>query len=136
MWIRRPYTLAPLTRLTYIKQRFKWTQVKQDDFEEIKRIVARDTLLTYLDFNESFEIHAYASAFQLGAVIIQKDKYIDSYSRKLTDAQQQYIVKEKELLSIVETLRDFRTILLGQKLRLYTDHNTITCKYFNTDRLL
>ena len=69
-------------------------------------------------------------------IIIQKDKYIDSYSRELTDAQQQYIVKEKELLSIVETLRGFRKILLGQKLRLYTDHNTIICRYFNTDRLL
>ena len=32
---------------------------------------------------------------------------------------------EKELLSIVETLKSFRTILLGQKLRIYTDHKTV-----------
>ena len=58
------------------------------------------------------------------------------YCRKLTDVQQQYTVTERELLSIVENLKDFRTILLGQKLRIYTDHKNLTCKIFNTVRLL
>ena len=40
--------LASLTKLMYIKMKFKWTQVKQDAFDKIKRIVAHDTLLTYL----------------------------------------------------------------------------------------
>ena len=71
---RRPHMLAPLTRLTSIKRKFKWTQVKQDAFKEIKRIMARDTLLTYPDFNETFKIHTDASASQLGAVISQKVK--------------------------------------------------------------
>ena len=38
-------------------------------FEEMKHIIARDTLSTYPDFNETFKIHADASVFQLGAVI-------------------------------------------------------------------
>ena len=38
-------------------------------FDEIKRIVACDTLLTYLEFNEAFKIHTNASAFQLGVII-------------------------------------------------------------------
>ena len=74
---RRSHTLAPLTRLTSIKRKFKWAQAEQDDFKKIKRIVARDTLLTYLYFNETFKIHTDASAFQLGAVIIHKVKPID-----------------------------------------------------------
>ena len=61
MWPRRSHTLAPLTKLTYIKRKSRWTQVKQDAFDEIKRIVARDTLLTYLGFNETFKIHTDAS---------------------------------------------------------------------------
>ena len=40
MWPRRSHTLAPLTRLIYIKSKFKWTKVKQDDFDKIKRIMA------------------------------------------------------------------------------------------------
>ena len=53
--------LAPLTKLTSIKRNLEWTQVKQDAFDKIKRIVARDTLLTYLGFNETFKIHTDAS---------------------------------------------------------------------------
>ena len=66
--------------------------VEQDNFNRIKRIVARENLLTYPDFNEGFKIHTNARAFQLGVVIIQKGKPIAFYSRKLTDAQQQYKV--------------------------------------------
>ena len=43
---RQSHVLAPLTILTPIKRIFKWAQVKQDAFDEIKRIVAHDTLLT------------------------------------------------------------------------------------------
>ena len=94
MWTRRSHTLAPLTKLTSIKRNFKWKQVKQDDFDKIKRIMARNTLLTYLEFNEAFKIHADVSAFQLGAVISQKGKPIDFYSIKLTDAPKRYTVTE------------------------------------------
>ena len=110
MWQRRSHTLAPLTKLPHNKRIFKWTQVKQDDFDIIKRIVAHDTLIIYPDFNEAFEIHTDASAFQLGAVISQKDKPIAFYSRKLTGGLKRYTVTERELLSIVETLKEFRTI--------------------------
>ena len=75
MWPRWSHTLAPLTELTYIKRNFKWAQVEQEYFDKVKRIVARDTLLTYPDFNKSFKIHTDASAFQLGGVISQKCKH-------------------------------------------------------------
>ena len=86
MWPSWSHMLVPLTTLTSIKRNFKWTQFEQDAFEKIKLIVARDTLLTYPDFNETVKIHTDAIAFRLGAVISQKDKPIDLYSRKLTDA--------------------------------------------------
>ena len=122
MWPRRSHTLAPSTILPSIKRKFKQTQVGQDAFDKIKWIVACDTLLTYPDSNEIFKIHIDASAFQLGQVIIHKEKRIAFYCRKITDAQQQYTVTERELPITVETLNSFKTILLGQKLRIYTDH--------------
>ena len=98
--------------------------------------MARDALLTYPNFIETFKIHTNITAFQLGAVISQKGKNIAYYSNKLTASQQRYTVTDKELLSIVETLKDFRNILLGQKLRIYTDNKKLTCKNFNTYRVL
>ena len=78
-------------------------KVEKYAFDEIKRIVAWDNLLTYPDFNETFKIHTNASGFQLEAVISQKVKPIAFYSRKPTDVQQRYKVTEREILTIVKT---------------------------------
>ena len=110
MWPRQAHTLATLTKLTSINREFKWTKVEQYAFDIIKLIVAHNTLSTYPYFNETFQIHTDASAFQLGAFISQKGKPIGFYSRKLTDTQQRYTVTERKILSIVETLNNFRTI--------------------------
>ena len=50
--------------------------------------------------------------------------------------QTRYTLTEKELLSIFVTLKEFCAILLGQKLKIYTDHKNLTCKYFNIDCIL
>ena len=57
--------LAPITKLTSIKNKSKWTNVEQYAFKKIKRIVACDNLLTYPDFDETFKTYTDASAFQL-----------------------------------------------------------------------
>ena len=94
--------------------------------------MACNTILTYPDSNDTFKIHSADNVFQLGAVIIQKGKAITFYSRKFTDSQQWYKVTEKELLIIVETLNDFRAILLGKKLRFCTGNRKLTGNNFNT----
>ena len=57
MWPKRSHTLASLTRLTSINTKFKRIQVEQDDFDKIKRILARDTLFSYPYFNETVNSH-------------------------------------------------------------------------------
>ena len=54
----------------YINRKFKWKKFRQDAFDKIKQIVARNHLLTDLYFTETFKIHIGASTFQLGAVRI------------------------------------------------------------------
>ena len=87
-WPWRSHMFAPVTKITSNKRNIKWTKIRQDAFDEIKRIVASNTLSTYPDFNELFRIHTDTSTFKLGVVIIQKGKPITFYGRELTDAQQ------------------------------------------------
>ena len=136
MWRRRAHTLAPLTRLCSTKVKFKWTEVEQNAFMAMKKIVGRDVLLAYPDFTKEFVIHTDASKAQLGGVISQEGKPIAFYSRKLTPAQINYTTTERELLSIVETLKEFRTILLGHKITVFTDHKNLTYENFTTERVL
>ena len=92
--------------------------------------------MAYSDFNAPFEIHTGASKLQIGAVISQKGKPIAFYYRKMNSAQQNYTTTEKELLSIVATLKEFRNTLLGHQITVYTDHKNLTYKYFNIERLM
>ena len=62
--------------LTSANVKFKWTNVKQMAFNEIKQIVGCETLLSYPDFNLPFEIHTDASHTQLGVVFSQNNKPI------------------------------------------------------------
>ena len=102
MWIRRSHVLAPLTNLQSPSVPWKWTQTEQEAFDTIKRIMSKETLLAYPNFNKLFEIHTDASHTQLGAVIAQEGQPIAFYSRKLNPAQTRYTTTECELLAIVE----------------------------------
>ncbi len=48
------------------------------------------------------------------------------FSRRLSKTQQKYSVTEIELLTIVETLKDFKGMLWGQDIKVYTDHKNLT----------
>ena len=138
VWEKRSHMIAPLTDLvgecghTKVtrkkgtkKKAWYWDQSHQDSFDKIKETLARDVMLSYPDYNELFEIYTDASTRQLGAVITQKGKVLAYFSRKLSAAQQKYSVTELELLSIVECLKEFKGMLWGQRLKVYTDHKNL-----------
>ena len=89
-------------------------------------MIARDIVLAYPDFSKKFVIYTDASQRQLGAVITQDNRPIAFFSRKLNSAQQKYSITELELLSIVETLKEFKGMLFGQKIEVWTDHINLT----------
>ena len=136
MWIRRSHILAPLNALNKKGLKWKWGPTEQRAFDNIKRVMAKETLLHYPNFNKEFEIHTDASKYQIGAVITQGNKPVAFYSPKLRDGQHNYTTTERELLAIVETLKEFRTILLGHKIKVYTGHKNLTFTQFNTERVL
>jgi RNase H-like domain found in reverse transcriptase len=101
-------------------------------------MMSRETLLAaYPDFSKDFHVYADSSDYQLGSVIMQNDRLLAFYSRKLNSAQRRYTTGEQELLSIVETLKEFKNILLGQKLiAVHTDHKNLLYQKMSTDRII
>ena len=121
--------------MTSKQAKWNWSKEYQKALDTIKKLVSRDTLLSYSNFNKTFAIHTDASKLQLVVVISQDDKPIAFYSRKLNLAQLNFTTIEHELLSIVETLKEFRNILSGLQIKVYTDHKNLTYKTFKTKKV-
>jgi len=136
MWRRRSHLTAPLSALVSKATPWRWGKVEQEAFEAIKQVVSKETMLAFPDFNKTFHVYADSSDYQLGAVIVQEGKPLAFYSRKMNSAQKNYTTGEQELLSIVETLKEFRNILLGQKVIVHTDHKNIIYGNLSNDRII
>jgi len=101
-------------------------------------MIAKATMLVFPDFNQPFDLHTDSSDCQLGSVLSQDNKPIAFFSRKLNSALLNCTVTDKELIGITEFLKHFRHILLGNKIKIYTDHKNLTYSgtNFNSGRRL
>jgi hypothetical protein len=129
-----------LTSLKSSKVKFEWHSSHQQAFDKIKKVIVTEiqVLLCYPYFNKpgSFHLYTDASDHQLGAVIMQDKKPTAFYSRKLNTAQKGYTTTERdrELLSAIETCKEYKNILLGYPIIVFTNHknNTFWLKSFRT----
>jgi hypothetical protein len=124
MWPSHAHVLKLLTDQSGLKKitPIKWTDEMQQAFDKMHLVMAADALAAYPDHNMWFDIHTDASDFQLGACIIQEGRPVAYSSRKLSKSQQNYTTMEKEMLSIVATLKEFQGLLLGANIHIFTDH--------------
>jgi hypothetical protein len=97
-----------------------WTDRRTDGWTENIYSIFRDKLLLLGE-----HIYTDASNYQLGACIMQDNRPVAYYSRKLNSAQRNYATFDKELLCAVATLKEFRSMLLGAELHVYTDLKNI-----------
>lgn len=137
MYPRRAHILAPLSKVSATKGEIRWTEEMIKAFDQIKALLAQDAFVRYPDHNKPFHIYADASNYQMGAAIFQDNVPVAYYTKKLDSAQRNYTTGEKELLSIVQTLKEFRSMLYGcTQLHVYTDHRNNVFEKFQTQRVL
>jgi RNase H-like domain found in reverse transcriptase len=80
MWVKRSHVLTPLAILISSKKKWDWGPQQDIAFNMAKKIIAREVMLAYPDFNKPFKIHTDASHYQLRVVISQNGKLIAFYS--------------------------------------------------------
>jgi hypothetical protein len=93
------------------------------------------------DESKPFILETDASNFAIGGVLSQLDDSeslapVAFYSRQMLPAKRNYKIHDKELLSIVACLRQWRHYLQGARevVTVFTDHNSL--KYFQKSQQL
>jgi len=136
-------TLTPLTMKSADLQWPGWTKRHQEAFDAIKRLVVSRDCLTTIDHDNLGNNHIYvtcdASDWRTGGMLSfgptpTTARPVAFDSMQLRNAQLNYPVHEKELLSIVRALKKWRVELLGTPFTVYTDHRTL--ENFMTQREL
>lgn len=137
---RRAHVYAPLTALSGLKSQAsfdkQWGTEQSNAFRHAKQLLSTDALLAYPDLARPFDVEVDASNYQLGGVVKQDGRPLAYFSRKLSASQRNYTTIEKELLSAVETLQEYRSLLKGGVIRLHTDHKNLTYRELSSDRCL
>lgn len=104
---------------------YVWTADMQQEFEAIKRAIARDVTLTHYDPSKTIIIETDASLKGLGAVLIQDGKPVRFLSKALTSAEKDYANIERELLAIVFACERLHVYTFGRKVTVHTDHKPL-----------
>ncbi|KAI0991746.1 hypothetical protein K3495_g16441, partial [Podosphaera aphanis] len=131
----------PLTDLTKKDQAFLWLKEHQEAFELLKERFITAPVLALYDPDNRTVIEADCSGYVMGACLSQFDQAkilrpIAYFSRKLTPAECNYEIHDKELLAVVSALEEWRGELMGLKdpFLVLSDHKNL--EYFMTTKKL
>lgn len=120
----------PLTNLTKKRQRFKWTPEAQTAFETLKQKLSEPPVLIHPDHNSPFILTTDASLHTVSGYLGQKDRYgiirpISYFSRKLSQAEKNYPIHQKEFLAIIDSVKAYKNYLYGKKFTIRCDNAAI-----------
>lgn len=120
----------PLTNLIKKTVPWKWDTEENNAFEELRKILVSRPVLNLFDPEAVTEVHTDASQIGLAGILLQRHQDeklhpVAYYSRQTSDAEQKYHSYELETLAVVESLRKFRSYLLGTNFIVITDCNSL-----------
>ena len=120
---------APLTDLLKDETTWQWQEKQGSSFNILKQGLTRAPVLAYPDYSKPFKLYCDASGIGVGATLCQeldgKLHPIAYASRKLDSTQQKWGITDKEMYSIAWGLKHFRSLIMGYKVQVYTDHKPL-----------
>ncbi|KAJ0803307.1 putative nucleotidyltransferase, Ribonuclease H [Helianthus annuus] len=114
----------PLTDLLK-KDAFGWNEEAQLAFNQLKSALSSAPVLALPDFSKQFVIETDASAYGLGAVLMQDKHPISFISKALSPKQQVLSVYEKELLAILMAVKQWHYYLVTGQFLIRTDQQSL-----------
>ena len=124
--------INPLTELLKKGVRWRWSEVEQSAFDDIRHKLYESPKLIPPDFSKPFCLQTDASEIGVGAILFQRgddlrDRNIVAYaSKKLSETQRRYAAVERECLGLIWAIDKFRPFLDSRPFELYTDNSALT----------
>ena len=117
-----------LNDLTKKNQPFEWKDSQQTAFDMLKQQFTTAPILTFPDIDKQFCLETDASDFATGAVlsILKDDKWhpVAYSSHSMSPEECNYPIANKEMLSVIRSLEEWRHYLEGADLQfeIWNDH--------------
>ena len=131
----------PLLILTKKTTNFHWRKAQKEAFEKLKELFITAPILAMWHEDRLTVLEADCSGYNMGGCLSQYDaqgrlRPVAYFSKKLTPAECNYEIHDKELLAIVRGMEEWRGELIGltQPFVVLSDHKNL--QYFMTSRRL
>lgn len=113
-----------------------WTSPQESAFNILKQVMTEAPVLAIFDSSKKIAVHTDASQSAVGAVLMQDSRPIAFESRKLSSAEINYPIHEKEQSAIVHALQKWRVSLNStmEPFTVYTNRKSL--KYLDTKSTL
>src|SRR5882724_5860417 len=135
------HVTKPLHQLTKKGEEWRWADKEQASFEELKCLITSTLILVQPNQDAPFQLETDASGYTTGAVLSQlcddgKWHPVGFTFKGLDSADRNYEVHDKELLSVIQGLKEWRHLMEGTKytIEILNDHRNLT--YFRTSQNL
>jgi hypothetical protein len=118
----------PKTELLEKGKTFEWAPRREASFQELKKRLTTEPVLTMPDMERPFSIYCDASGQGLGCVLIG---HVVAYaSRQLRKHEEKYPTHDLELAAVVHASKIWRHYIIGKRCEVYSDHKSL--KYIFT----
>ncbi|KAI0991828.1 hypothetical protein K3495_g16359 [Podosphaera aphanis] len=131
----------PLLSIIKKNTPFRWEAPQQKAFDTLKELFINAPILALWDDKKETVLEADCSGYVMGGCLSQKDEKgvlrpVAYLSKKLSPAESNYDIHDKELLAIVRCMEEWRGMLIGleKPFIVLSDHQNL--KPFMTTRRL
>jgi hypothetical protein len=123
----------PVTKLLKKGNKYVWSDVFDEAFKNLKKLLTTSHVLARPDTTKSFDVYCDTSGTGLGGVLMQEGGVILYSSRKLRRQEEHYPTHDLELAAVVMALRTCHHYLLGNVVHIYTYHKCLKYMFTQPD---